>query len=142
MNNQIAVLDGIHSASQTTTEKLTAAIDMSKFVKVWFLIDSGTLGASGNLNFQVKGCATSGGTYTAIPATAITALVKATDDNKYAGVEIKAVTAAGLGYRYIKGSLLPGTAAANSAVLALGFGPAYGPAAGYNATNVAQMVYA
>ena len=49
MNNQIAVLDGIHSASQTTTEKLTAAIDMSKFVKVWFLIDSGTLGPSGNL---------------------------------------------------------------------------------------------
>ena len=71
--------DGIHSASQSASEKLTGPVDLSKFRQVLFVIDSGTLGASGTLDFQVKGSNASGGTYTAISGTAITQLVKATD---------------------------------------------------------------
>ncbi len=114
--------DGIHSASQSTSEKLTEAIDLAKYPQVLFIVDSGTLGSSGTLDFQVKGSATSGGSYTAISGTAITQLVKASNDNQYALVLVTAekVQALGLGYRYVKGSLLPGTAASNSAVIALG----------------------
>lgn len=134
--------DGIHSASQSAAEKLTAAIDLAKWPQVMFLIDSGTLGASGTLDFQVKGSTTSGGTYTAIPSTAITQLVKATDDNKYAVVGVKAdsVSALGLNYRYIKGSLLPGTAASNSAVIVLGEGVRFEPASGVDDATVKQIV--
>jgi len=134
--------DGIHSASQSTSEKLTGAVDLSKFRQVLFLIDSGTLGASGTLDFQVKGATTVAGTYTAIPGTAITQLVKATDDNKYAIVVVTAekVSALGLNYAFLKGSLTPGTAASNSAVVVLGESVRHEPASTGNATSVAQTV--
>ena len=120
--------DGIHSASQSAAEKLTAAVDLGKFRKVMFIVDSGTLGTSGTLDFQIKGSATSGGTYTAITGTAVTQLVKASNDNNYVISELDCATAAALGYRYVKGSLLPGTAASNSAVIVLGAHTTHEPA--------------
>ncbi|WP_406699242.1 hypothetical protein V5E97_10230 [Singulisphaera sp. Ch08] len=134
--------DGIHSASQSTSEKLTGPIDLSKFRQVLFVIDSGTLGASGTLDFQVKGATTAAGSYAAISGSAITQLVKATDDNKYAVVMVTAekVQALGLNYAFIKGSLLPGTAAANSAVVVLGELARFEPTSSNNATTVAQTV--
>lgn len=134
--------DGTHSASQSAAEQLTGAVDLSKFRQVLFIIDSGTLGVSGTLDFQVKGSNASAGTYTAITGTAITQLVKATGDNKYAIVCVRTdqIQALGLGYKFIKGSLLPGTAAANSAVIVLGALGSYEPMSGSNATTVAQTV--
>lgn len=134
--------DGIHSASQSTSEKLTGPIDLSKFRQVLFVIDSGTLGASGTLDFQVKGSSTAAGTYTAISGTAITQLVKATDDNKYAVVMVTAekVQALGLGHAFIKGSLVPGTAAANAAVIVLGELTRFEPASDSDDPKVAQIV--
>lgn len=140
----VVAADGIHSASQSASEKLTAAIDLSKFRQVMFIIDTGTLGASGTLDFQVKGATAAGvgGTYTAIPNTAITQFVKATDDNKYALVTVTAekISALGLNYQYIKGSLLPGTAAANAAVVVLGELTRVEPAASSGDPKVAQVV--
>jgi hypothetical protein len=134
--------DGIHSASQSAAEKLTGAIDLGSWRGVLFIIDSGTLGTSGTLDFQIKGSATSGGTYTAISGTAITQLVKATDDNKYVLVYITAekVVSLGLGYRFLKGSLLPGTAAANSSVTAIGWNTRFNPANAIDATSVSQIL--
>lgn len=134
--------DGIHSASQSASEKLTGAVDLSKYRQILFWIDSGTLGTSGTLDFQVKGSNLVGGTYTAIAGTAIAQLVKATDDNKYVLVCIRVdqLNALGLGYKFIKGSLLPGTAAANSSVAVFGALGAYEPMSGSNATTVAQIV--
>src|SRR4051794_12619925 len=109
--------DGIHSASQSTSEKLTGAVDLSKFPQVLFVVDVGVEGTSATVDFQVKGSATSGGTYTAIAGTAITQFVKASNDNNYALVLVTAekVQALGLGYKFVKGSLLPGTAASQAA---------------------------
>lgn len=114
--------DGIHAASQSASEKLTAAADMSKFRKVVFLVDGGVLGASGTLDFVVKWSATSGGTYAAVTGTAVTQLVKATDDSKYVQVEVAADKLATFAptARFVKGSLTPGTAASTSAVIVLG----------------------
>jgi hypothetical protein len=138
LNDIVAVLDGIHAASQTTSEKLTAAVDLSKFGRVVFLIDNGTLGVSGTLDFQVKASATSGGTYTAVPLTAIAQQLVATDNNKYLVVDVDVAKIAdlNLGYAWIKGSLVPGTAAAISSVTVLGVATAYGPASTYNAATV------
>lgn len=133
--------DGIHSASQSTSEKLTGAVDMQKFNRVVFLIDSGTLGTSGTLDFQLKGSTTSGGSYTAISNTAITQLVKASNDNNYVYVEISQEQALLAGYRYIKGSLVPGTAASNSAVIVLGALARHEPASTrFNPAVVVQTV--
>jgi hypothetical protein len=55
-------------------------------------------------------------------------------------VFIEQVQALGLGYKFIKGSLLPGTAASNSAVIVLGKGGNYEPIASTNATSVAQKL--
>lgn len=134
--------NGIHSASQAASEQLTAAVDLSKWRQVMFLIDSGTLGASGTLDFQVKGSTASGGTYTAIPNTAITQCVVATDNNKYVIVSVRteAVNALGLNYAFIKGSLLPGTAASNSAVIVLGEAGRFEPMANSNDATVKQIV--
>lgn len=135
--------DGIHAASQSTSEKLTSAIDMQKFNRVFFLIDSGTLGTSATLDFSIKGATTSGGTYTTITGTAITQLVKASNDNNYVLVEISSeqVIAANANYRYIKGSLTPGTAACTSAVVAFGSLARFEPASTkYNPAAVAQVL--
>jgi len=143
MTESLAIAaDGIHSASQSTSEKLTGAVDLSKFRQVYFVVDSGTLGASGTLDFQVKGSATSGGAYAAIPNSAITQLVKATDDNKYAIVLVTAekISALGLNYGFLKGSLTPGTAAANSAVIVLGELARFEPTSSQNDATVAQTV--
>jgi hypothetical protein len=138
----VVAADGIHSASQSTSEKLTAAVDMSKFRQVMFVVDSGTLGASGTLDFQLKGSTTSGGTYTAIPNSAIAQMVVASNNNQYANVCITAekLSALGLNYAFIKGSLLPGTAASNSSVVVLGELGRTEPGTDYDATQVAQIV--
>lgn len=134
--------DGIHSASQSAAEKLTGAVDLAKFPQILFIVDSGTLGASGTLDFQVKGATTSGGSYTAIPNTAITQLVVASNNNQYALVLVTAekINSLGLGYTFVKGSLLPGTAAANSAVIVLGSDVPFEPASNSNVSTVAQTV--
>jgi len=131
--------DGIHSASQSTSEKLTGAVSLATFPQVLFVVDTGTLGASGTLDFQVKGATSSGGTYAAIGGTAITQLVKASNDYQYAIVLVTAekVNALGLGYTHVKGSLVPGTAAANSTVIVLGASTRFEPA---NASNVSGKV--
>src|SRR5690242_19518828 len=94
--------DGIHSASQAASEHLTSAIDLATYPQALFIVDSGTLGASGTLDFQVKGSSTSGGTYTAISGTAINQLVVASNNNQYALVLVTAekINALGLGYRF------------------------------------------
>lgn len=136
------VADGIHSASQSAAEKLTGAVDLSKVRQTLFIVDTGTLGTSGTLDFQVKGSNAVGGTYTAIPSTAITQFVVATDNNKYALVLVTTdkVSSLGLNYAFIKGSLLPGTAASNSAVIVLGVLARFEPTSSNNATTVAQTV--
>lgn len=143
LTNALAIAaDGIHSASQSAAEHLTAAVDLAVFPQVLFIVDSGTLGASGTLDFQVKASNASGGTYTAVSGTAITQLVVASNNNQYALVLVTAekINALGLGYRYVKGSLVPGTAAANSAVIVLGACTNYEPASLQDATSVVQTL--
>jgi hypothetical protein len=134
--------DGIHSASQAASEHLTGAVDLAVFPQVLFIIDSGTLGASGTLDFQVKASSTAGGTYTAVPGTAIDQLVVASNNNQYALVLVTAekINALGLGYRFVKGSLVPGTAAANSAVVVIGALNRFEPTASQDASTVVQTL--
>lgn len=142
-NDVFAVLDGVHASTLTAgTAKLTAAIDLTKHRKVLFVVDTGTLGTSGTLDFQVQGSLTSAGSYTLIPNTAITQLVVASNNTNYVLVEVSASKIAdlGLGYLWLKGSLLAGTANSTSACLVFGFVDHYGQAADNNAATVVQVL--
>jgi hypothetical protein len=68
--------------------------------------------------------------------------VVATDNNKYVEVSVRteAVNALGLNYAFIKGSLLPGTAASNSAVIVLGEAGRFEPVTDFDDATVKQIV--
>ena len=140
--DEMAVASTINPASLGTGEALTGAIDMSKYDKVVFVIQTGVLGASATIDFVVKGATTSGGVYTAIPGTAITAIPKASGDNVVAMVEVRGETVGMAGYSFIKGSLTVGTAASIAGVVAYGFLCNYGPASKINPATVVQTVAA
>lgn len=102
------------------TGVLTGAIDMTKYSRVMAVLLSGTLGASGTLDFKAVASATSGGTYAAITGKAITQMVKATNDNDVAIIEVDAGDVAALSKQYLKFNAVAGTANATSAVVVLG----------------------
>ena len=102
------------------TGVLTGAIDMTKYSRVIAVLLSGTLGASGTLDFKAVASATSGGTYAAITGKAITQMVKATNDNDVAIIEVDAGDVAALSKQYLKFNAIAGTANATSAVVVLG----------------------
>ncbi len=102
------------------TGVLTGAIDMTKYSRVIAVLLSGTLGASGTLDFKAVASATSGGTYAAITGKAITQMVKASNDNDVAIIEVDAGDVAALSKQYLKFNAVAGTANATSAVVVLG----------------------
>ncbi len=102
------------------TGVLTGAIDMTKYSRVIAVLLSGTLGASGTLDFKAVASATSGGTYAAITGKAITQMVKASNDNDVAIIEVDAGDVAALSKQYVKFNAVAGTANATSAVVVLG----------------------
>ncbi len=102
------------------TGVLTGAIDMTNYEKVMAVLMTGTLGASGTLDFKAVASATSGGTYAAITGKAATQLVKATNDNDLVVIEVTQADLASLEKRYVKFNAVAGTANATSAVVVLG----------------------
>lgn len=103
------------------TGVLTGAIDMQKYSRVMAVLLSGTLGASGTLDLTAKASDASGGTYTALSGKAITQMVKATNDNDVAILEVDAGDVASVANaRYVKFNAVAGTANATSALVVLG----------------------
>lgn len=102
------------------TGVLTGAIDMQKYSRVMAVLLSGTIGASGTLDFHAEASATSGGTYTTITGKEATQLVKTSNDNDVVVLEVDAGDVAALSKRYVKFNAIAGTANATSAVVVLG----------------------
>jgi len=102
------------------TGVLTGAIDMQKYSRVMAVLLSGTIGASGTLDFHAEASATSGGTYATITGKEATQLVKARNDNDVVVLEVDAGDVAALSKRYVKFNAIAGTANATSAVVVLG----------------------
>lgn len=132
-------VDGIHAQAVSVGSALTGAVDLGAVRQVAFLVDSGTLGSSATLDFQLLGSATSGGSYTAITGTAITTI---TASNKYAIVSTtnEYINELALGYRYIKGQVTIGTATSTVAVTVIASDTEFEPAARLNAASVVQKL--
>ena len=102
------------------TGVLTGAIDMTKYSRVMAVLLSGTLGASGTLDFHAEASATSGGTYATITGKEATQLVKASNDNDVVVLEVDAGDVAALSKQFVKFNAVAGTANATSAVVVFG----------------------
>ena len=102
----VSVIDPDDRASSTT---LGDAIDMSVHRKLMFIVMCGAMDSTTGartIDFQVRECATSGGTYTPISGKSITQLT-GTDANKQAVINVD-VGELSAGYRYVKGQLRVG----------------------------------
>lgn len=142
ISDKLTVVDVIDPQAITAgaTGVLTAAVDMSKYTKLYAVIMSGTLGTSGTFDAKFVASATSGGTYAAVTGKAITQMVKATDDNKIAVLEIDREVVAALGKPWVKLNLLAGTANSTSGAVLIGIPANYGKASDLNNADVKEVV--
>ena len=140
-SDRVAIVGAIdpdaYSASGSY-DKLTDAIDMSRWGRAAFIVAAGDIDDTGTVDFKVSQCATSGGTYTDLSGKAITQLVTA-DDDKQAVVEVSA-DELGAGMRYLKGNLQTATAGSDVAVIALGLDAREEPASDNDLASVDEIV--
>jgi len=140
-SDRVAIVGAIDPDAYTASgsyDKLTDAIDMSKWGRVAFVVIAGDVEDTGTVDFKVTECATSGGTYTDISGKSITQLTT-DDDDKQAIVEV-AVDELGSGKRYLKGALQTATAGSDAAVIALGLDARLEPASGNDLASVDEIV--
>jgi hypothetical protein len=137
----LPVVGIIDPDAYTAATYLTGAIDMSKYEQVMFIVMVGTMASTSTVDFSVTESDASGGTYAAMsPAKAITQLTEAgTDSDKQVVVVVRADDLTD-GKRYIKGSMVVGTAASDSGVVAIGLFPRYTPSTDIDLTTVDEIV--
>lgn len=138
LSEKLAVVAKLDPKSQSAATVTSDSIDMAKIKKVLFIIQTGVLGASATVDMAIKGDTTSGGSYTTtITGKSITQLVKASNDNNIAGIEVSAAEVAAQGLRYIRASVTVGTAASLISLVALGGNLLYSSA---NENDLAAVV--
>jgi len=101
-------------AQSQSTNQLSAAIDMKDVTRLVAIINIGVITATGTFDAKLTQAVTSGGTYKDITGKAITQLLAASDSNpaKPIVIELRADEMdLANGYRYVKVSLTPATAA-------------------------------
>ena len=137
LSQGLTVLGVLHSQSLGAgTDNSITNIDFSKVERMMWIIDVGSVGAAGTVDFKLQESKTSGGTYQDIAGTAIT---QVTASNKVVTVELRA-DQLDAGYRYVRHNLVIGTNAVQVCVLALGGEAEYKPAKSQDIATVAQRL--
>lgn len=141
LSEQLAVVAKLDPKSQSAATVTSDSIDMAKIKRVAFILQTGTLGTAATVDMAIKGDTASGGSYaTTITGKSITQLVKASNDNNIAIVEVSAAEVAAQGYRYIRASVTVGTAASLVALVALGGNLTYSSASENDLAAVVEIV--
>jgi hypothetical protein len=137
LSQGLTFVGALHSQSLGAgTDNSITNIDMSKLQRLMFIIDVGSVGAAGTVDFKLQSSATSGGTYADITGTAIT---QVTASSKIVTVELRADQLPA-GQRYVRHNLVIGTNAVQVAVLALGGEAEYKPAKSQDIAAVSQRL--
>lgn len=134
----VGVIDPDNYTASGTYDKLTDAIDMSRWGRVAFVIAAGDIEDTGTVDFKITESDTSSGTYTDVSGKVITQLITS-DDDKQAVVEIS-TDELGAGKRYIKGALRTATAASDVSAVALAIDARNEPASDGDLSTVAQIL--
>lgn len=138
LSEVLAVVAVVPPSSQAVGEQLAPAVLMDRHRRLLALINVGSVGAAGTVNAQFKASATSGGTYTAVPGTAINQI---STSNNLVKLEIKAESLQSLGVGpYVKLSIVAGTNAVLTSAELLGSCDRYEAASDNDATAVAQVL--
>lgn len=141
VSESLALLATINPISQGVGTANSGWVDMSTMHKLLALIDTGVLGAAATVDAKLQQATSSGGAGAKdITGKSITQLVKASNDNDQALINLRAdeLDVAG-GFRYVQLSITVGGAA--SLVSGALFGvPAYEPADAFNQAAVVQVV--
>jgi len=138
---QLAVVAKLDPKSQSAATVTSDYVDMAKIKKVIFILQTGVMGTSATVDMAIKGDTASGGSYTTtITDKSITQLVKASNDNNIAVVEVSAAEVAAQGYRYIRASVTVGTATSLVSLVALAGNLAYSSASENDLAAVVEIV--
>lgn len=134
---------GIFPVSESAGTYLTGFVDMAAVLQAEFRLDVGVISSGGTVNFQLMGCATTGGSYVAITGTAITALTQAGGNSGSSATVLitsEKLNALALGYRYVKAQVVVATAAAVLAVSIRGKDQRFDPGSAINDPTVVQQI--
>jgi hypothetical protein len=144
--NSVPVIGAVPPADYAVGTTSTAAIDTSLWGQIEAVVTSGVLGASGTVDFNFTYCATSGGSFFAIPTApngSKAAINQITSNNTQATVVLRMEALASLGSytngaRYVKGNLVVGTATSFAAAFVFGGDCRFAPASNYALSSVAS----
>jgi hypothetical protein len=139
LNERLAIVATIDPSSQAAGAASSTAVKMDIHREVMFLLQTGTLGTSATVDMKLQSSATSGGTYTDITNKSITQLVKASNDNNQASINIRA-SEMPAGQPFVKAVVTVGTAASLTSLVGLAENDRYEPANLANKASVAQSV--
>ena len=108
-------------------------------MRTLFMINIGALGGAGTVNAKVQASATSGGAYTDVAGTAITAVSAGASNLVFIEVRAETLAAAGQG-PYLKLVVTIGVNAVLVSAVALSMATHYAPGAGYSIVAPAQIL--
>lgn len=140
-HDKVAIVGTVDPASFAAGSYNSTVIDLQKYHKVVFLIQTGVLGASATVDFGIYADTASGGSFaTLATGKALTQVVKATGDNTQYMVEVNGNDLRIQGFRYVRGKLTVGTAASIVGVIILATEFNYGTADKNAAATVKQII--
>jgi len=135
----VGVIDPDANGAATYT---TGWIDMATFQSLMAIVMAGTLGASATIDAKFEQAIDSSGTDAKdVAGSDITQLVKATDDDKQAVIELNAEDLdLANSFTHVRLSMTVGTATSDCGAVVLGMSPRYAPASDNDAASVAEIV--
>lgn len=137
LTEALAFVAKLVPASRSAGAVNVPSVQLTQGKKALFIVNGGSKGASGTLDFKLQSSATSGGTYADIAGAAIAQIVA---DDKFALLEIRGETLVGLGVGpWVRGVLTTGVNAVLSSVEVILAPTDYSPASLLN-SGVDQTV--
>lgn len=140
-HDESVVVGAIDPASLAAGSYNSNVIDLSKYHKVVFLVQTGVLGASATVDFGIYGDTASGGSFTTlVTGKSLTQIVKATGDNCQYMIEVNSNELKIQGFRYIRGRVTVAVAASIVGVMAVASDFNYGTGPKNAVATVKQII--
>ena len=142
LSEMLGVVATIDPDANTAAAYIGDEIDMSKWTRVLFIIQTGVLGTSATVDFIVNGGASSnaGSHATAVTGKLITQLVKASNDDDQVLLEVTAEECAAQGLNFIEGTMTVGTATSDCSMVAIGLRGDYSDVTDHDLASVVEIV--
>lgn len=141
-SERVALLGTVEPDVLTATAHTSDYVDAGNFESIMAIVMAGTLGTSATIDAKLVQATDSSGTGSKdISGKAITQLVKATDDNKQAIINVRSEDLdMANGFSHVAVTVTVGAASSDGGAVLLGLNPRYGPASDNDLASVAEIV--